>query len=131
MKQLEMRVTLERLNQHVHFAASNEQGNRIEIDGPARVGGEEGGFRPMQLILAGLASCASMDIVHILHKATRRAPRSAHYCHRHPRGRSHSSSFSFNTSTFRAVWSYSREQGHAGGRIGSNQVLFGGRNAAP
>lgn len=48
--------------------ATNEHGNIISIDGSHEVGGEDLGFRPMQLVLAGLASCSTMDIIHILNK---------------------------------------------------------------
>jgi putative redox protein len=63
-----MQIELQRVNDKVRFRASNPQGNTIEIDGSERVGGEGAGFRPMQLILAGIASCSSMDLVPILEK---------------------------------------------------------------
>jgi putative redox protein len=63
-----MQVELQRVNDKVHFQAKNPDGNTIEIDGSERVGGEGAGFRPMQLILAGIASCSSMDLVPILAK---------------------------------------------------------------
>lgn len=63
-----MNVKLSRLNDRVHFVAQNPEGNEIHIDGAPGVGGEEAGFRPMQLLLASVASCASMDLVDILRK---------------------------------------------------------------
>jgi putative redox protein len=63
-----MQIELQRVNDKVHFQAKNLQGNTIDIDGSDRVGGEGAGFRPMQLILAGIASCSSMDLVPILQK---------------------------------------------------------------
>jgi len=63
-----MRITLERQNQAVHLQAFNEDGARIDIDGAPAIGGENKGLRPMQLLLAGLGSCSTMDIVSILNK---------------------------------------------------------------
>ena len=63
-----MRIILERQNQAVHLQAVNEDGARIDIDGAPTVGGENKGLRPMQLLLAGLGSCSTMDIVSILNK---------------------------------------------------------------
>ena len=64
-----MRVELHRINQKVHFQAHNEDGNTIDIDGAPSIGGENQGFRPMQLVLAAIASCSLMDLVTILEKS--------------------------------------------------------------
>jgi putative redox protein len=48
--------------------AINEEGAELHIDGAEKVGGENKGFRPMQLILAGLGSCSAIDIISILKK---------------------------------------------------------------
>ena len=48
--------------------ATNEEGAVVHMDGAAHVGGENKGFRPMQLLLAGLGSCSSIDIISILIK---------------------------------------------------------------
>lgn len=48
----------------VHFTAETGSGFKIEIDGNQRVGS-----RPMELLLAGLGSCASYDVVNILKKS--------------------------------------------------------------
>ena len=63
-----MKVTLTRANDRVHFVASNPEANEVHIDGSPSVGGADAGFRPMQLLLASLAGCASMDLVDILRK---------------------------------------------------------------
>lgn len=63
-----MKVVLERVNKNVHLVAKNENGNEIHIDGAPSIGGEEAGFRPMQLLLAGIGGCSTMDIVSILEK---------------------------------------------------------------
>ena len=63
-----MKVTLKRQNENVHLKAFNEDGNAIDIDGAPKIGGENLGFRPMQLLLAGIGGCSTMDIVSILQK---------------------------------------------------------------
>lgn len=67
-----MNVTLSRVNDRVHLQARNEDGNVVDIDGAPGIGGEGAGFRPMQLVLAALASCATMDLVAILTKQRQR-----------------------------------------------------------
>jgi putative redox protein len=63
-----MQVVLKRINDAVHFEASNPEGNSIQIDGSEAIGGEGAGFRPMQLLLTSVAACASMDLLPILRK---------------------------------------------------------------
>lgn len=63
-----MKISLKRLNNGVHFQAKNEDGNTVDIDGSPAIGGENLGVRPMQLLLMGLASCSSMDMISILTK---------------------------------------------------------------
>lgn len=63
-----MRITLERQNKSVHLKATNEEGASIHIDGAPDIGGENNGLRPMQLLLAGIGSCGTMDIISILKK---------------------------------------------------------------
>ncbi len=48
--------------------ATNERGNTIHIDGAPAAGGENKGFRPMELLAAGAGSCSSIDIITILGK---------------------------------------------------------------
>ena len=67
-----MRVTLERVNDAVQFRATNEQGVSFDIDGSPEIGGTDAGFRPMQLVLAAVASCSAMDVVTILKKQRQR-----------------------------------------------------------
>ncbi len=64
----ELTVEMRRVNDAVLMEAENDAGNTIRIDGSAKVGGVDGGFRPMQLLLAGIGGCASIDIVEILRK---------------------------------------------------------------
>ena len=63
-----MKVNLRRLNDNVLFQAENENGNKFLIDGSAAIGGVNAGFRPMELLLAGIGGCSVMDIISILKK---------------------------------------------------------------
>jgi putative redox protein len=48
--------------------AVNDTGNTIDMDGSPAIGGENKGFRPMQLLLAAIGGCSTIDIVSILRK---------------------------------------------------------------
>jgi putative redox protein len=63
-----MKITLKRLNEAVHFEAANEEGQSVQLDGSPDIGGVGLGMRPMQLVLAALASCSSIDVVVLLKK---------------------------------------------------------------
>ncbi len=63
-----MEVNVKRVNNRVHLVASNDSNLEVHIDGNEKIGGENGGFRPMQLILAAIAGCSSIDLVLILEK---------------------------------------------------------------
>jgi putative redox protein len=63
-----MHITLQRLNDAVHFEAKNSDGNTIHMDGSPEIGGEGLGVRPMQALLMSLAGCSSMDVVSLLKK---------------------------------------------------------------
>lgn len=62
-----MRITVDWLEQ-LHMEAKNEKGGLIRMDGSQNIGGLEGGFSPMQLLLAGIAGCSAIDIIGILEK---------------------------------------------------------------
>ncbi|PXF30403.1 osmotically inducible protein C [Pokkaliibacter plantistimulans] len=53
----------------VHFVAETDSGHQINIDGAPSIGGENKGARPMELILAGLGGCSSIDVVTMLQKS--------------------------------------------------------------
>lgn len=53
----------------VCFEATSGSGHRLQVDGPPDHGGQNRGARPMELVLMGLGSCASFDVVHILRKS--------------------------------------------------------------
>ncbi len=63
-----MQIKLNRVDKDFNFEATNEDGNRISIDGAVSIGGHQKGMRPMQLLLAALGSCSAIDIVSILRK---------------------------------------------------------------
>ena len=63
-----MQITLKRISGDFHFEAQNENNAHIELDASPNIGGTNKGFRPMETLLAGLAGCSSIDIVHILKK---------------------------------------------------------------
>jgi len=63
-----MRIEVKRVNDATHLEATNEQGNVIHMDGSPAIGGKDLGFRPMQLLLAAVGGCSTMDIVSILNK---------------------------------------------------------------
>ena len=63
-----MKITLNRLNEDVHFRATTEDGQSIDLDGSPDIGGKDLGPRPMQVVLMALASCSSIDVVTILKK---------------------------------------------------------------
>ena len=60
-------VTLE-LRSGMRFDARGEDSIVIPLDSDAVHGGVGEGFRPMELLLAGLGGCAAMDVISILRK---------------------------------------------------------------
>ncbi len=63
-----MKITLKRLNDNYHMQAINETGNTIDMDGSPKIGGENLGARPMEVLLMSLAGCSSIDVISILKK---------------------------------------------------------------
>jgi len=62
-----MKVALERLY-GAQFQATNEDGKSIRLAGAPDIGPSEDGLRPMQALLASLAACSAIDVLHILQK---------------------------------------------------------------
>lgn len=62
-----MKLTLDRINDAVLFQGTDGH-NRVLIDGTPEIGGKDLGLRPMQLLAIAVASCASMDVIHVLKK---------------------------------------------------------------
>jgi len=63
-----MKIHLKRLNEAVHFSATNEEGLSVDFDGSPAIGGEGKGVRPMEMVLMAAAACSSIDVISILKK---------------------------------------------------------------
>lgn len=63
-----MKVNLKRVDKNFNIEAVNDEGSSVLIDGSKEIGGNGKGMRPMQLILAALGSCSTMDVISILRK---------------------------------------------------------------
>ncbi len=63
-----MEINIKRLNDAYHMEATNEDGSTISLDSSPDAGGMNLGFRPMQLLLAGVGGCSAIDIISILKK---------------------------------------------------------------
>ena len=63
-----MKINIERIDGNFKMSARNETGNEIMLDGSKDIGGAEAGFRPMQLLLAAVGGCSSIDVLLILKK---------------------------------------------------------------
>lgn len=55
-------------NGRMSFTGSAETGFELPIDSDPSVGGDDNGFRPMELIAIGLAGCTALDVISILKK---------------------------------------------------------------
>jgi putative redox protein len=63
-----MEINLIRKNDKFNFEAQNPAGQTVEMDAKAEIGGEGKGFRPMEMLLAGLGGCSGIDVVNVLQK---------------------------------------------------------------
>lgn len=54
--------------QGLSFTGTADTGFTVPLGGSPRVGGDDDGFRPMELIATGLAGCTAMDTISILQK---------------------------------------------------------------
>lgn len=63
-----MMVNMKRINDNILFEAVNGEKNHIKIDGSKEIGGTNGGFRPMELLLAGIGACSAIDVVLFIKK---------------------------------------------------------------
>ena len=63
-----MQIKLQRVDSDFRMEASNEHGNTVNLDASPAVDGHNAGMRPMQLLLASLGGCSSIDIISILRK---------------------------------------------------------------
>jgi putative redox protein len=63
-----MYVKLKRVTNAFGFSLSNTSGNECMLDANEALGGQNEGFRPMELLAGALVGCMSIDIIHILKK---------------------------------------------------------------
>ncbi|HVC49292.1 MAG TPA: OsmC family protein [Burkholderiales bacterium] len=54
------------LKEGVSFVGEDDSNHLVVMDGPEDAGGQNLGFRPMELMLISTGGCASFDVVHIL-----------------------------------------------------------------
>lgn len=63
-----MRLELTRIEEPFVFQVENEDGLTCTMDASESIGGKKKGMRPMELLAASLAGCASIDITRMLLK---------------------------------------------------------------
>ena len=63
-----MEINLARLDDAFLFETTNDEGLTVLSDASPDIGGQGRALRPMQLVLAAVASCSSIDIVLLLKK---------------------------------------------------------------
>ena len=54
------------------FIGSSASGFAVQMDADKAMGGNNSGVGPMEMIAIGLAGCAAMDVLSILHKKRQR-----------------------------------------------------------
>jgi putative redox protein len=62
-----MKATIN-LDHGMTFHGSANSGYTLRMDSGPSVGGDDSGFRPMELLLIGLGGCTAMDVLSILRK---------------------------------------------------------------
>lgn len=63
-----MKIKLDRIDKAYHMLATNENGNTVETDGSPAIGGSNKAMRPMQMLIAALGGCSSIDVINLLDK---------------------------------------------------------------
>lgn len=63
-----MKIDIKRTNENVLFEVKNGTGASAFVDGSIDIGGVDGGVRPMEMVLAAVATCSAFEIVSILKK---------------------------------------------------------------
>lgn len=63
-----MEVQLKRVDDAFRFETTTEDGFKLYTDASESIGGHDTAPRPMQMVLAAVASCSSIDIVYLLNK---------------------------------------------------------------
>ena len=57
-----------RLETEMRFDAAAGSGHHVTLDAAEHGGGQDAGFRPMEMLLVGLGGCTGMDVISILRK---------------------------------------------------------------
>ena len=65
-------IEVNRVHGDFGFEAKDANGHVTQLDTSPETGGENFGFRPMQMLLVGLAGCSGIDIVSVLKKQRQR-----------------------------------------------------------
>ena len=63
-----IKIEMKRVAGEFGFEAKDQNGIIIKTDNSLDGGGNNNGFRPMQLLLAALGSCSAIDVISILKK---------------------------------------------------------------
>jgi putative redox protein len=63
-----MKVTLKRLDERFGMQVTNESGNFFVMDAMPEAGKMTKGMRPMEVVLAALGGCSTIDVIDILKK---------------------------------------------------------------
>ncbi len=64
----EIMTATARLQGGMRFQGESGSGHTLTMDAAEHAGGQDAGFRPMELLLVGLAGCTAMDVISILRK---------------------------------------------------------------
>jgi putative redox protein len=64
----EVMVVRAKLETAMRFTATADSGHSVTLDAAGHAGGQNAGFRPMEMLLVGLAGCTGMDVISILRK---------------------------------------------------------------
>ncbi|HEX6110487.1 MAG TPA: OsmC family protein [Ktedonobacteraceae bacterium] len=64
----EQMIATVRLETGMGFDAEAGSGHHVTLDAAEHSGGQNTGFRPMELLLVGLGGCTGMDVISILRK---------------------------------------------------------------
>lgn len=64
----EIMIARATLEANMLFDALSGSGHHVTLDAAEGGGGQNAGFRPMELLLVGLAGCTGMDVISILRK---------------------------------------------------------------
>ncbi len=63
-----MKITIDRVDDAFQMEAKNEREQTITMDSSVASGGKDSGYRPMEILLAAIGGCSSIDVIDILKK---------------------------------------------------------------